>query len=245
MSGDFILALFFALAAALYGAVGHGGASAYLAVMALAGFAPDQMRVSALTMNIGVSAIGAVLFFRHFRWRLFWPFAISAVPAAWLGGSLTPPPSVFSALVSIALLAAAARLFLPARTSDIRPIRVIPSLLAGAIIGLMSGLAGVGGGIFLTPLLILLLWASPREASAVSALFILSNSVAGLGGLAFAGGLRNVPESLPVWLVATACGGFLGAWWGSHRARPVWLRHALGVVLVIASLKFAGQGLGL
>lgn len=241
MTENVILTGFFALAAALYAAVGHGGASAYLAVMALAGFAPEEMRVNALLLNSAVSLIAAILFFRHFAWRLFCPFALTSVPFAWLGGRIVVPDGIFYALVGLALLVAAVRLVLPEGDVPERAIPIVPAGVAGALIGTLSGIVGVGGGIFLTPLLILTGWARPKEAAAVSAVFIFANSIAGLAGL-WAGGNGLLPHHLfPAWVAAAICGGLLGAQWGSRRARPVWLRPTLAAVLFVAAVKFAGR----
>ena len=239
----------FLLVAALYGSVGHGGASGYLALMALLSFAPETLRPTALTLNIAVSALATVLFFRagHFRAALFWPFAAASIPCAWLGGRLDLPPAAFKLLLGLTLAFAALRLLLPDRprsaatsptTPAARPPHAPPlsaSLPLGALLGLLSGLVGVGGGIFLTPLLILARWADARSAAAVSAPFILVNSAAGLAGQARV--LDRLPAAWP-WLVAAVLlGGFAGAWWGSRHATPAALRPALSLVLVVASLK--------
>ncbi len=236
---DWLLLLVpFALVAALYASVGHGGASGYLAVMALAGVAPVAMKPTALTLNLAVSLVGTVLFFRagHFAWRLFWPFAAVSIPFAWLGGRLDVPAGLFHGLVSAALAFAALRLLLPApAAADLRRPSVAAVVLAGAAIGLLSGLIGVGGGIFLTPLLLLFRWADVKTAAAVSAPFIFVNSAAGLAGNAAS--LYQLPSAWP-WLAAVVvAGGFLGARWGSGLARPLHLRPALAAVLAIAAVK--------
>ncbi len=237
----------FLLVAALYGSVGHGGASGYLALMALLSFAPETLRPTALTLNIAVSALATVLFFRagHFRAALFWPFAAASIPCAWLGGRLDLPPAAFKLLLGFTLAFAALRLLLPDRprsepatTTTARPPHPPPlsaSLPLGALLGLLSGLVGVGGGIFLTPLLILARWADARSAAAVSAPFILVNSAAGLAGQARV--LERLPAAWPCLVVAVLLGGFAGAWWGSRHATPAALRPALSLVLVVASLK--------
>jgi hypothetical protein len=227
-----------ALIAALYASVGHGGASGYLAVMALAGVAPEVMKPTALTLNLAVSLVGTVLFLGagHFAWRLFWPFAAVSIPLAYLGGRLDAPAALFRGLVALALASAALRLALTApAAADVRRPPIAGVLLAGSAIGLVSGLIGVGGGIFLTTLLLLSRWADPKTAAAVSAPFVFVNSAAALVG--HAASLHRVPAELP-WLVAAAvAGGFLGARWGSGIARPLHLRPALVAVLVVASVK--------
>jgi len=232
------LAIAFFAAAMLYSSVGHGGASAYLAVMALAGFAPEVMRPCALWMNLAVSAIATFAFLRagHFRLRLFWPFAVTAIPMAWIGGGLHVRSELFLLLVAISLAVAAIRLFLPESGGPIRPLHIGLAMFCGVIIGLLSGLVGIGGGIFLTPLLLLAGWAGPREAAGVSAPFILVNSAAALAGMA--SGSVAMPAAFPIWLAAAVAGGIAGAFCGSHLGRPAWLRPVLGCVLVVASAKF-------
>lgn len=226
------------LVAVLYGAVGHGGASGYLAVMALASIAPPVMKPTALTLNLAVSLIGTVLFFRagHFAWRLFWPFAVTSIPFAFLGGRLDVPTHVFKILLAVALAFAALRLLLPApKTDDIRPAPLPLVLGFGALMGIASGLIGVGGGIFLTPLLLLMRWSHAKTAAAVSAPFIFVNSAAGLAG--HSASLHHLPSVWPLLAFIVVAGGFIGARWGSLNARATQLRPALAVVLGIASLK--------
>jgi len=230
----------FFLAAALYASVGHGGASAYLAVMGLAGMAPAEMKPIALTLNIAVSAMALVMFARagHFRGKLFWPLAAASVPAAFLGGWLQSPDPLFKLILAAALLAGACRLAFGGKQQDLetRPPNYPVMLCLGAAIGLVSGLIGIGGGIFLTPLLILFRWSSAKTAAAVSAAFILANSVSGLGGFLIKGGA--VPSLIWMLLPAVVAGGWLGSHWGSRKAHPPALRHALALVLVVAAVKF-------
>ncbi|MCE9618355.1 MAG: sulfite exporter TauE/SafE family protein [Planctomycetes bacterium] len=233
-----LLVLLIGAVAMLYAGVGHGGASGYLALMALFGMSPSVMRPSALVLNIAVSALATVAFARagHFRWRLLWPFVIASIPFAYLGGTKTLDETAFKVLVAVTLALAAARLFMPQRERPTKPLPIADALACGAAIGLLSGLVGVGGGIFLTPLLILCAWSTPREAAAVSAPFILLNSLAGLGGLMGQG------VSFPSWLWwacgSAIVGGWLGARWSSRSASQTGLRMALGVVLLIAAVKF-------
>jgi uncharacterized membrane protein YfcA len=230
------------LAAFGYASVGHGGASAYLAAMALAGVAPQEMRPIALTLNILVSAIASYKFQRagHFRWRKFWPFASVSIPLAFAGGAIELPGQAYRVLVGLVLLYAAWQLWQSARAGDeMRPPRDPPvahAMAIGAAMGLLAGLTGVGGGIFLSPLLLMLGWAGTKETSAVAAPFILLNSIAGL-----AAGLAMTEASLPehLWLFAGAvmAGGWLGAEYGSRRfANPV-VRRLLAGVLALAGAK--------
>lgn len=232
-----MMPVIFFVVAALYAAVGHGGASGYLAVMALAGFDPVAMKPTALVLNLLVSLIGTVAFVRagHFSWRLFWPFAVAAAPFAYLGGGWNLSATAFHWLVAGALAFAAIRLFLPApQRTELRLPPAWAVVFAGAAIGFGSGLIGVGGGIFLTPLILFCRWSDTKTAAAVSAPFIFVNSAAGL--LGHASLLHNLPASWP-WLAAAAAGGLLGSRWGSHVARPVQLRPALALVLLVASVK--------
>lgn len=243
MNPEILLACAFAVAAMLYASVGHGGASGYLAVMALAGFAPTEMRWMALWMNILVSGLATLMFLRSFRWGLFWPFSLAAIPCAWIGGMIEVTPAAFYWLVGFALLAAAIRLFVPDGGNDSKSLCLPVAVVSGAIIGIVSGLVGVGGGIFLTPLLMLSKWANPRQAAAVSAPFILLNSLAGIGGMLSSGTGGPFPEGLLVYGTAAVVGGLFGGWWGSFQARPAWLRPTLAVVLMVAAFKFGDLAL--
>ena len=229
-------------AAFLYASVGHGGASAYIAAMAIAGIAPAEMRPVALQLNVLVSAIATVKFYRagHFRWPLFWPFAVVSIPAAYLGGAITLPGTTYRILVGLVLLYAGWQLWWSARVGEeLRPARQIPIPLAmviGAVLGVLSGLTGVGGGIFLSPLLLLFGWAGTKQTSAVAAPFILVNSLAALA----AGFVRNpaMPPDYAWWLMAAVLvGGWAGAEYGSRRFANPLIRRVLAVVLAIAGGK--------
>jgi uncharacterized membrane protein YfcA len=228
----------FLVVAALYAAVGHGGASGYLAAMTLAGFEPMAMKPLALVLNLLVSFIGTMAFLRsgYFSWRLFWPFAVVAAPCAYLGGGWSLSAAAFHRLVAVTLVFVAGRLFLPApQRTELHPPPVWAVVTAGAGIGFVSGLIGVGGGIFLTPLILFCRWSETKTAAAVSAPFILVNSAAGL--LGHAGALHHLPASWPGLALAAAAGGLLGSRWGSRLARPGQLRPALALVLLVASVK--------
>jgi hypothetical protein len=237
-----LLAAAMLVAAFLYASVGHGGASAYIAAMAIAGVAPAEMRPIALQLNVLVSAIATLKFYRagHFRWRLFWPFAVTSIPAAYLGGAITLPGSAYKILVGLVLLYAAWQLWWSARAGEeLRPVRDVPLALAmaiGAGLGVLSGLTGVGGGIFLSPLMLLAGWAGTKQTSAVAAPFILVNSLAALA----AGFVRN--PALPpdyAWLLMAAvlAGGWAGAEYGSRRFSNPVIRRTLALVLGIAGAK--------
>ncbi len=239
MTEVLLLAALIFVAAVLYSSVGHGGASAYLAVMALFGFAPEVMRPAALVLNLLVAAVAAVEFARGgwFSWRLFWPFALGSVPLAFVGGSLTLPTAVYKRLLGLVLLWAAYRLWRIFRASslDRRAMPLALSVVLGAVIGLVSGLTGVGGGIFLSPLLLVGRWAEPKPTAAVSAAFIWVNSFAGLLGKPAS--LTLLPTGIALWAVAAAAGGILGAGQGSRRLAGTTLRRLLALVLVVAGLK--------
>jgi len=227
------------IAALLYSAVGHAGASGYLAVMALLNTAPAQMRPTALILNIAVAAIGTVQFVRagYFRWSLFWPFALGSIPAAFLGGSITLPGTWYRVIVGAVLLLSALRFAITLRAPD-EAKRQVPLPLALAIgvgLGFLAGLTGVGGGIFLSPVLLIAGWANLRTTAATSVAFILANSIAGL--VAKPAAIHAVQDIAPLWVVAAVIGGLLGSYLGSRRLPSPALRAVLAVVLVAAGLK--------
>jgi uncharacterized protein len=233
-----LISIAIAVVAFLYSSVGHAGASGYIAAMTLAGFATPLIKPTALILNILVACIGTLQFWRagYFSWTLFWPFALLSVPAAFLGGFLHLPGAIFKPLVGIVLWFSAVALFFRKSDPDQldRP-RLAVALATGAVIGLLSGLTGTGGGIFLTPLLLFRRWALTRTAAAVSALFILVNSVAALIGHHVSG--RPTPSFAWTLAVAAVVGGTLGSHFGSQRfpVRTVYL--LLAAVLVIAGYK--------
>ena len=222
----------------LYAAVGHAGASGYIAVMTLFGLDSALIRPTALVLNIAVASITFWQFFRagHFRGGLFWSFAALAIPAAFLGGYLSLPTRAFRVLVGLVLLFSAWRfLTRPGSDTGTAPPPLRASLPIGAGLGLLAGLTGTGGGIFLTPLLILKKWAPAAQAAAVSALFILVNSAAGLAGNL--SGVRMVPAFTPYILAAAMVGGAAGSYLGSHRFDHLLIKRLLAAVLLIAGIK--------
>jgi uncharacterized membrane protein YfcA len=235
-----LIALSMAAAAALYSSVGHGGASAYLAIMALFSVAPETMRPTALVLNLVVASFAATRFALNGQtnWRLLAAFAATAVPAAFLGGTITLAPEIYRPLVGVVLLLAAVRLlWQPERLAErpIRPPSLALTLPAGAGLGLLAGLTGTGGGIFLSPLIILFGWENARKTSGVAAAFILLNSAAGL--LGNVASVQRLPPELPILAGAVFAGAVLGSWLGASRLPRHRLLQALAVVLVIAGLK--------
>jgi len=235
-----ILASLFFAAALLYSSVGHAGASAYLAAMALVGVAATTMRPTALVLNLFVASIVVVRFARagHLPGRSLLPLAAGSVPMAFLGGSIQLPGDVYRPLVAIALLAGAWRLATaPAATDDGNRsgVPLVAGVATGAAIGLLAGLTGTGGGIFLTPLLVLAAWTGTRDAAGLSGAFILVNSVAGLAGLVTAG--ASLSPALPLWVASVVGGGLIGSWLGTAHFSILNLRRALAFVLVLAAAK--------
>ena len=232
------LLLFVAIAAILYSSVGHGGASGYLAAMALFGLEPAMMKPAALTMNIFVTVLVLWRISRTgpFNWRLFLPFALASVPMAFIGGAYTINSSAYHVMVGLALLLAMWRLLWEGDDSDrIRGPALWAALPVGAVLGLVSGLTGVGGGIFLSPLLLLFHWTSMRGSVAIAAAFILLNSIAGLAG--YASTATHWPAGIPVLVVAAMLGALIGTELGTRRLAPAHLRKVLAVVLVVAGAK--------
>jgi uncharacterized protein len=233
------LILAIGVAAALYASVGHGGASAYLALMALFAVTPDAMRPTALVLNICVTSIGAFRYVRsgQFDWQVFWPFAITAVPVAFFAGRFHVPPEIYKPLLGGVLILAAAR-YLLVPNLDISKIIKRPSLPvalpSGAALGALAGLTGTGGGIFLSPLLVFMGWADAKAAAGIAALFILVNSTAGLAGRLSS--LQQLPGELPYLIGAVVIGAVIGTTANLKLFSREILLRALGLVLLIAGL---------
>jgi uncharacterized protein len=224
----------------LYTSVGHAGGTGYLAAMALFGVAPAVMRPTALTLNILVACIASIKYYRAglFSWRIYLPFALTAVPFAFVGGMIVLPGSLYRWLVGIVLLYTALRLILHNNQAVVQNVRELPiwaALITGSLIGLLAGMTGAGGGVFLGPLLLFMNWAEPRQISGVTALFILTNSIAGLAG--HITGVASLPPALPLWAIAAVCGGWIGSEYGKQGLNIQNLRKLLALVLVIAGLR--------
>lgn len=233
----FYLLLFFV--AFLYSSVGHGGASGYLALMAFFSFAPETMRPTALILNLFVSLTAFIQYYRngHFRWKLFWPFAIASIPAAFIGGLIVVDAKFYKMILGVLLLFPVVRLggLKFSEEKNKKEQGLLPSLIIGGLIGLLSGMIGIGGGIILSPVILLLHWANMKQTAAVSALFILVNSLAGLAGL-FTKSFEIRPEML--WMIVVAfIGGLAGSYLGAKKFEGAFLKKVLAVVLLMASIK--------
>jgi uncharacterized membrane protein YfcA len=239
-----MIGIYFFFIALLYSTVGHAGASGYLATMALLSFPPAVMKPTALMLNIIVALVTTVRFAKagYFSWRLFWPFALASVPMAYLGGGMHVETTIYKILVGIALVFAALHLILRSKVAPDDPGQAAfpgigASMAVGGGLGFLSGLTGVGGGIFLSPVLIIFHWAGLRRTAAVAAAFILLNSISGLAGYVQKGGA--IPDHMALWSVAVVSGGFIGSTLGATRFNSPVLRVLLSVMLVFAGLKLA------
>ncbi len=211
--------------------------------MALFGIAPVVMRPTALVLNILVAGFASWRYLRagFFEWRVEWPVLIGAIPMAFLGGSIPLPGQYYRPLVGAVLLLAAVRLLFPRQGAAEKPLAempVLPGILAGAGIGLLAGLTGTGGGIFLSPLVLFMGWANARTTSGIAAVFILCNSAAGLAGNLAS--VRALPPDLPLYAIAVLAGALVGTMLGIRRFAQATILRALGIVLVIAGLKMIG-----
>ncbi len=225
----------------LYASVGHGGASGYIAVLSLFSIAASTYKPVVLIINIIVAGIGFISFHRagYFKWKLCWPFLIMSLPFAYLGSKLVLHDKTHNLLLGLAFIFPILRLsgILPGNNKQaIKPIPLISALFFGAVLGFAAGMLNIGGGIFLSPVLILFSWATAKESAAVSSLFIVFNSIMGL----LASGLPNMASfdtKMYAWIFAAIIGGATGAYFGSTRFQQNTVRYMLAAVLTIASVK--------
>ncbi|MDE3247195.1 MAG: sulfite exporter TauE/SafE family protein [Bacteroidota bacterium] len=233
----FLVLLF--VVAFLYASVGHGGASGYLALMAIFSVGQDVMKPTALLLNLFVSLVAFWQFYRggHFKWRLFLPFALASIPMAYLGGKVTVEASLYKHLLGVLLLFPIARFlfFKNYEASELKPPNIALSIIVGAGIGLLSGLIGIGGGILLSPVLLLLKWTDQKQTAAISALFIFVNSLAGLLGQLSKG--IHFSTDMLLYVAIAFAGGIGGAYFGSLRFNQGVLKNVLAMVLLLASYK--------
>ncbi len=227
--------------AILYSSVGHGGASGYLAVLSFFAVSPEKMSTTALMLNVLVAGLATWSYYRakHLSMKLAWPFILASIPAAFVGGTIRISEKTYFLLLALVLVFAAFRLAFSSRAGGDQAAEksVNPriSLPVGAGIGVLSGIVGVGGGIFLSPIMLLMKWASVKQTAAVSALFIVVNSLAGLGGRVLRGSF-DMSTSIPI-VVAAFAGGLIGSYFGASKFSGFVLRRILGIVLVIAAFK--------
>jgi uncharacterized membrane protein YfcA len=238
MVETWVLAAALFAVAFLYSSVGHAGASGYIAVMGIVGMAAVVIRPTSLALNIIVGSIAAIQFARagHFRWALFWPFALPAVPLAFFGGALRISNQTLELILGGFLVVSAILFWIKTKErEDIHAPQLPVALISGAVIGVLAGMTGTGGGIFLTPLLLFAGWSNAKNASAVSAAFILCNSLSGLGGFLWRGG--DFPSVAWPLALAVVVGGLLGSTLGAKRFNTPTVKRLLGAVLLIASWK--------
>ena len=233
----FLAVLF--IVAALYASVGHGGASGYLALMAIFSIAPAVMKPTALLLNLFVSSVSFVQFYRggYFKWKTFWPFAVTSIPMSFLGGTLVVDNFLYKKILGILLLIPIIRFFFfkNADHKDFKEPDFTLSLVIGALIGFLSGMIGIGGGIILSPVLLLLKWTDQKQTAAISALFIFVNSVAGLSGQF----TKRIHFSVDmfVYVMVAFAGGIIGAYFGALKFRQNILKNVLACVLAVAAYK--------
>lgn len=239
MNTELLIVFFLGAVAFLYAAVGHGGASGYIAVFALCGIAMPVYKPLILLMNIMVAG-SSFLQYRsngYFSWKMLWPFLITSVPFAFLGSMVNVPPRLYKMTLGIALIYPVLRLaeIVRVKQERERPFSFPIALLIGAVIGFAAGFLNIGGGIFLTPVLLLLGWAGMKEAAAVSAAFIVCNSVAGLGAVQWS------EYEMPVhgwwWMLGAVTGGLIGGWLGSRKFSTKFVKWLLAFVLALACYK--------
>jgi uncharacterized membrane protein YfcA len=233
----FYVILFFV--AFLYAAVGHGGASGYLALMAIYGIAPEEMKPTALILNLFVSITSFTHYYRggYFKYKIFIPMAAASIPLAFIGGMITVEENIYKRILGVLLLFPILRFFFFKNVGDneLKSHKVFFAIFIGGIVGLLSGMIGIGGGIILSPILLLLHWTNQKQTAAISAAFIFVNSVAGLGGMLTQG--ISFTKDMVLYVIVAFIGGFLGAYLGAKRFNHNVLKYVLATVLLLASYK--------
>jgi len=238
METEFLFYLAIFSTSILYSSVGHGGASGYLAIMAMFSVAPEHMRSSALILNIFVAGISFYQFYRggHFRIKLLLPFIALSIPMSFLGARVEVNPYTYKIILGVFLIIAVIRmLFFTKSKKEIKPIHLPLALLMGAVLGFFSGMIGIGGGIILSPLLLLLGWANVKETAAISAIFIFLNSASGMLGV-IATGLNPI-NNIYALIALGIIGSLIGSQLGHKKFTPQYLMYTLSFVLLFASFK--------
>ncbi|MFM9944054.1 MAG: sulfite exporter TauE/SafE family protein [Bacteroidia bacterium] len=237
---DYFFLLLIPIIAFLYASVGHGGASGYLALMVLFGISPVLMKPSALVLNIFVSAIALFQYFRqeHFKWKILLPFILLSIPLSFLGAKIQIDVHTYKLILAGCLVIATLRILgFSDKSSEegIKELKFVPALLIGGLLGFVSGLIGIGGGILLSPVLLILHWANMKQTAAVSAAFIFLNSISGLAGASLSS--QSFSPEIYIWAGLAIVGGTGGAWYGSRKFSPVVLKYVLSMVLFSACIK--------
>lgn len=244
MDSLFLFCTLLLIVAFLYASVGHGGASGYLALMALFSVAPAVMKPTALLLNLFVSLTAFLQFYRgkHFVWKVFFPLALASVPMAFAGGLITIDATIYKKILGLLLVFSVIRLLLPKKNTsqELKPAHFSGALLMGGVIGLLSGMIGIGGGIILSPLLIFFNWTDQKQTAAISALFIFVNSASGLmgqltNGIQFSGDMF-------LYVTVAFAGGIAGAYFGAMKFRQTIMKKILAVVLMVAAYKLLFTG---
>ncbi|QEC69236.1 sulfite exporter TauE/SafE family protein [Panacibacter ginsenosidivorans] len=224
----------------LFSACGQGGASGFIAVMGLFSVDPIWAKSSALILNVFVTLISFYNFYKsgHFIWRLFIPLIILSIPMAFLGASITVKAEIYRKVLGCCLLITAVSFFVAFNKTEDQNVKLLPwwaGMLTGAIIGFISGFVGIGGGILLSPVMLFFKWGTFKQISSITSLFILVNSVSGIGGILYSG--TQLPTAIFIWILIAMCAALIGSYWGSHKAPVTVLKKILGMVLLIASIK--------
>jgi uncharacterized protein len=230
---------FLFIVAFLYSSVGHGGASGYLALMAIFAISPLIMKPTALLLNLFVSSVSFIQFYRggHFRWRIFWPFALASIPLSFIGGMMAIDSNIYKKVLGVLLLIPVFRFVFFKNTDpkDFKSANFALSLMIGGMIGLLSGMIGIGGGIILSPMLLLLNWTGQKQTAAISAAFIFVNSIAGLAGQLLKG--ITFDSDMIAYVVVAFSGGLCGAYFGALKFPQTILKNVLACVLALAAYK--------
>ena len=239
---NYIFLVLIPLVAFLYSSVGHGGASGYLALMVFFGISPVLMKPSALILNIFVSGIAFIHYYAngYFKWKILVPFIILSIPMSFIGAKINLDTDVYNVILAICLLIAIIRIFGFSKKDsemELKHLPFLPALIIGGLIGFISGIIGIGGGLLLSPILILLNWANMKQTAAVSAAFILLNSISGLIGASLAS--QFLSSELYLWTALAIAGGMVGAWFGSKRFNIATLKYILAFVMLLACFKLA------
>ena len=240
MNYDNLFLVFIPVVAFLYASVGHGGASGYLALMVLFGVSPALMKPSALILNIFVSAIAFIQYYRqgHFKWKFLMPFILLSIPLSFLGAKIQIDTHTYKFILAGCLIVATFRILgfsAESKETKIKELKFIPALLIGGILGFISGMIGIGGGILLSPVLLLLHWTNMKQTAAISAAFIFLNSVSGLAGTSVSP--QTFSSEIYLWAGLAIVGGTAGAWYGSRKFNSVVLKYVLSLVLLFACIK--------